>query len=75
MFDWFKLALAFVDLANKIVDWRRESNSLTVQHERLYAAALLESARRTKVVKDIEEQFKLATPEEVLTALKGDFRD
>lgn len=75
MFDWVKLALLLLQLANKIVDRRRERGLLQEGEERAYAKQLVENARQTKIIKEIEERLLHATPEEILTELEGDFRD
>jgi hypothetical protein len=73
--SWISLVLALLKLANIIFGWLHDNRLIKEGEDRAVAKALLEMAKRSKVIKEIDERFAKMTPEQVNRELEGDFRD
>lgn len=71
---WVQFAILLLQLANKIVDWRKRENLLSEGEQRAYAKQLAVNAQRVEITKAIDKKFETASDAEVLEELKNDFR-
>lgn len=72
---WVKLALAIVQIAQAIMRYANERKLIRQGEDRAVATAAQELLAQTSVAREIEEEYRTKTRDEIIESLKGDFRD